>query len=134
MKLPEALRLADAMELPNARGHFITINVSEWGGEKPPCCAIGGANIATRAVTIEIENGQVTNETVSAAQKYYWWFTAASSEFFSMKCPCDSRRDTVPHTVMHLYDVHNWSRSRIADWLDEYAYEFLVDAKVEDEE
>ena len=53
MKFSDALRLADQLELPDLRGSFIQVKVSKWGGDKPPCCAIGGANIASGLVVID---------------------------------------------------------------------------------
>lgn len=117
MKLSDAMRLADEIGLPDLRRKFVQRHTLLWAGEKPPCCAIGGANIAAGHVWIVPFDGMVPHEQMVAA---------SSTEGFdgiptgSVKCPgggCDEV-GVEAVVIICLYDRHDWSRTRIADWLD----------------
>ncbi|MDE2104175.1 MAG: hypothetical protein KGL39_43460, partial [Patescibacteria group bacterium] len=71
MKVSEAMRLADEMGLPNLRRDFIAQCLLMWEGEKPPCCAIGGAAVASRDFRFEEasdEQGFLSDESYRSAQ------------------------------------------------------------------
>lgn len=112
--LSASLRKADALELPDLRCSYIDPHVANWGGEKPPCCAIGGANVADGNVEMQFVGKEpvLSANSVIAAQEWRWpnlvtW------------CPaCTVTGSELENLVAHLYDSHEWSRSQIADWID----------------
>lgn len=118
MKLSDAMRLADEMGLPDLRESYVSNAPGLWGGEKPPCCAIGGANIATGRTTITVigdEEMQWTSEEGLPIESVDG-FDFPDIETY---CPVCSARDRyVDVQIVHLYDDHKWSRTQIADWLD----------------
>lgn len=146
-KLSNALRLADAMELPDLRGDWLETNVDHWGGEKPPCCAIGGANIASGRTPIVTgegvdddglmkinQEGEAVErwaraegriESLSGFVEYDEWLDRLDSSFDLVICPAPPSECAQPgqgryldNIVVHLYDDHLWTRTEIADWLD----------------
>lgn len=127
MKLSDAMRLADEMGLPDARGQWVSKHVSEWEGEKPACCAIGGANVAVGNLSFSqlSPDGDVRTDLQRAASTEGFDVPNVSRSW--LRCPHKrcyaSGRDFGPHSqlrdmVAHLYDDHAWSRTTIADWLD----------------
>ncbi len=120
MKLSDAMREADARELPNLRFRFIQVAKDRWGGEKPPCCAIGGANVV-RGIPFKFNGKLLAQDSAFAAQAIDWAELAPCDAEWT--CPvspvaCLGSKDTL-NTITHLYDHHLWSRTQIADWLDE---------------
>lgn len=126
MKFAEALRLADETGLPDLRGSYINPDISEWSNEKPPCCAIGGAAIVSRTFVFELDEGGVLTDdsrmSATDAQNCEDWSSILGGW---VKCPVehedlhqDRIKRTIKNTIIHLYDSHLWSRSKIADWLD----------------
>jgi hypothetical protein len=111
----EALRLADEMGLPDKRQAFIEADTRLWGGEKPPCCAIGGANIASGRVQIVPEHGWVPLRQIHAASDWSW-----IGKQTRRRCPSCGRSVGFQEggVIAHIYDDHKWSRTQIADWLD----------------
>ena len=127
-KLSDAMRLADEMGLPDLQNEFVAGIVDDWGGEKPPCCAIAGANIASGRVRIEPVNRVVPHWQQLAVQRtggfdYPKRFPKcpASNEVppegESFGCSYSGSGSTRSR-IIHLYDDHGWSRTEIADWLD----------------
>lgn len=105
----EAMREADRMGLPDRRGFFIELDVSAWGGEKPPCCAIGGANVVAKGV-------EVIDARVFGRMMYE---VSPKALLKKILCPaCVECVGAANWVVPHLYDSHLWSRTHIADWLD----------------
>lgn len=139
MKFSDALRLADEMELPNLRQNYVERTMENWGGEKPPCCAIGGANVAAGRVTYDwhgderwdgknqgFEPIHKLTSTAELTFQQYWGPVLAED----VNCPgefgeghCGALYQELSEAIIHLYDSHEWSRTRIADWLDEVAPE-----------
>ena len=120
MKTSEALRLADEMGLPDRHGVYVEGAVRNWGGEKPPCCAVGGAAIAA-GLRITPEKGVVPAWQISAATRPNTSDWAALPN--AVACPvegCYRNEKWCGDTgiISHLYERHRWSRTRIADWLD----------------
>lgn len=117
MKFTEALRLADEMGLPDLRCNFIEADTSKWVGEKPPCCAIGGANVASRAFVYETEDGRLTHSSyASACGDDNEWLNRTA---IVMDCGCKTQVSALARrAITHLYDYHEWSRTQIADYLD----------------
>lgn len=119
MKFSDELRLADEIGLPDLRQAFVMVDTREWGGEKPPCCAIGGANIASGRVRIvPDENGHVPNAQCLAANKRPQLHHTSDVAHDWTYCPVCRYDEPYSALVIHLYDNHLWSRTQIADWLD----------------
>ena len=123
MTTAEALRAADRAELPDLRNSYIEASVAAWGGEKPPCCAIGGAALMSGVMMeFSADNRLVVNE-----DKFFRPLTSDWQAVGNMKVTCPAcLPSTYPRAwqgvgdaaIAHLYDVHGWSRTEIADWLD----------------
>lgn len=102
--------------------------------EIPPTCAIGGAALASRAFSIyqepplgswdsgwRIDGNPEVPDTDD-------WELINRDRGYNVICPkrCVSQGDKHIHrmfssyrdAIIHLNDTHNWTRSRIADWLD----------------
>lgn len=104
------MREADALELPNLRFELVEPDTTKWGGEKPPCCAIGGAIVAAG-------RGRLDDDGFYGLDG---WPVPRWLEAQMGRCPdtdCAIAR-AVPNIVAHLFDTHRWSRTRIADWVD----------------
>jgi hypothetical protein len=115
MTMMDAMRLADEIGLPDYRGDFVHRYARDWGGEKPPSCAIGGANIAVgRAVISPDDDGWVPSTQHIAAG--HWWGPVG----ILTDCPVCALANAYPlhQLTAHLYDDHEWSRTQVADWLD----------------
>ena len=116
-RLTDMLRKADLLELPDTPGVYIEAYTSLWGGEKPPCCAIGGANVA-RGEQMDIVDGKITN--------ILSFMTLEHMEVDNIKVParcpvCGKNRavlNQLESCVIHLYDDHRLSRTEIADMLE----------------
>ena len=120
MKVSEAMRLADELGLPDLRNGFIQVYTPGWKGEKPACCAIGGAAVASRSFQFEArDDGMLTyvaQMSATSANRCEDW---KSLRRWRRQCPvCKRGQSTAYGVVMHLYDRHWWSRTQIADWLD----------------
>ena len=119
MNLADAMREADRLGLPDHRNDWIEENTTQWGGDLPPCCAIGGAAIAAGLVAIVPEGGLVPVDQYYALGDAQWHFVDIEDE--AIVCPscAEGNPEQIPlFMTMHLYDHHNWSRTQIADWLD----------------
>lgn len=122
MKFTEALRLADEMELPDSVGQFMVYKIEEWDGEKPPCCAIGGADIASRNVTYKIRD----NIRAYNIELFTSSFLEMSERYDdeglpdSLSCPFHLTKIPFPliELIAHLYDTHLWTRTKIAEFLE----------------
>lgn len=126
MKFTQALRMADELGLPDLRNQFIEERLQKWNGEKPPCCAIGGANIA--AGLFEFDAVITPSDET--------WLTVASVESATKHSYIPARMVACPHSacvagkglmsvrIAHLYDDHEWSRTRIAEWLERVEEDF----------
>ena len=146
MKFSDALRLADQLELPDLRGSFIQVKVSKWGGDKPPCCAIGGANIASGLVVIDTfrDVTTYTRKGKEIIEKYVFltynsklsradhWFNSEKI-VFCMIC----ERLSIPRDrfdliglVVHLYDNHLLSRTLVADYFDTHHSDNMIDLQI----
>ena len=118
MNASEALRLADEMGIPDLRHTFVEARLKFWHGEIPPACAIGGANIAARKVTLEPYPGTQTLSPLTVR--------ACGADNFGLllggevPCPaCKKHRPAERYWIIqNLYDGHKWSRTRIADWVE----------------
>lgn len=121
MKFSDALREADARGLPDLRNRYIAHDTRKWVGEKPPCCAIGGAAVVSGSFEFEMnqESGFLSGHSYHSAE------TADHCEDWedivqgTSWCPVCHIKGATDDIVVHLYDTHLWSRTQIADWLDE---------------
>ena len=130
MNFQEALRRADEMGLPDLRMMFIQPYIRRWEGEAPPCCAIGGAAVASGDFKFELDSvGQrLTRDSEASARRAPTcsnWEDIASKLDYQIACPATPCPDGLPASslyslVQHLYDDHGWSRTQIADYLDAY--------------
>ena len=130
MKFTQALRLADELELPDLRGQFVQLYLKDWGGEKPPCCAIGGAAVASGQVAIGFEDSPfgdtvllaLTDEAIHSAESPTFDDAVFSDLQWDLVFQCPEgdypQGMSLKTIVIHLYDHHLWSRTQIADWLD----------------
>jgi hypothetical protein len=133
MKLSEAMRLADELELPELRGEYVAQVVEKWGGEKPPCCAIGGAAIACGGWQPEFIESYGGKRLVLTGTAYVSAMMPQvdDAELLSRQCrrQCPvcrarfyerfpQRGWTFRYYIEHLFDQHKWSRTRIANWID----------------
>jgi hypothetical protein len=125
MKHSDAMRKADELGLPDRRGVWVSRFPSEWAGEKPACCAIGGANVAAGNLSFAQGVGVITTDPDRAMSTDGFDVPNVSRSW--LRCPHKrcyaSGRDYGPHSqlrdmVAHLYDDHGWGRTQIADWLD----------------
>lgn len=108
------MREADAREIPDARETYIQDVVSQWHGESPPCCAIGGANVASGSVPLDHRHGLLSGSALVKAQRMPQWLSRRRPH-----CPACGQGPKGGRTVVtHLYDDHFWSRTLIAKWLD----------------
>lgn len=106
------MREADGRELPDLRMAFIEYDTAKWGGEKPPCCAVGGANICAGVPYVVGEDGFVLRGMqVNSVPE---WLDAASISGKCHLCGSAMHHGWPPH----LYDEHGWSRTQIADYID----------------
>lgn len=121
MKFSEALREADARGLPDRCAAFIARDTREWMGEKPPCCAIGGAAVVSGSFQFEVdpESGYLMEHSRLSAQTADRCDDWKDIVHGTSWCPMCRYKDPTYNMVMHLYDAHLWSRTQIADWLDE---------------
>jgi hypothetical protein len=115
------MRLADQMGLPDRRASFIEGDLSKWEGEKPPCCAIGGASVASRSFQFESTVDQIlSDESLNSARfinACHDWHEFVAYRVYA--CPvCPIIKDSAYRACIHLYDAHLWSRTQIGDWLD----------------
>ncbi len=97
MRLSEAIRLGSMLR-PQVRGRF----VSRLG-----TCALGAAIEAVDASVVESS-----------------WDPVGLSARFPMlsqpaPCPACSSQQTLFAVIMHLNDCHRWSRTQVADWVQE---------------
>lgn len=131
MKLTDAMRLADKLEIPDLRKGYIEMRVVAWGGEKPPSCAIGGAAIAAGLWSPEFTVAPDGEQWLTSLSQY----SAAFPDAFGLGeiqnaidfcCPaCENRESALRgwqylrQVIIHLYDDHLWARTQIADWLDQ---------------
>ena len=115
----QALRLADERGLPNNRGAYIRAAATNWKGEKPPCCAIGGAALVS-GVGIKWRAGLKT-PIVANIDDFKTPLTSdweqIKDKFVTPPVPM-SGKPRVRHVIEQLYDRHYWSRTQVADWLD----------------
>lgn len=116
----EFLSSFDEMELPDLRGKFVELDTSKWGGEKPPCCAIGGANVAARRFEFEVdEDGWLTFQSRESARRRDGLVDFSSSRINCPYSTCVQSAGVAAYAIIiHLYDYHLWSRTQIADYLD----------------
>ena len=115
MKTSDALRRADELGLPNLKKKYILENSHEWGGEKPPCCAIGGAAVVTRGVELK-EDGWIKDKSIYSTPETDDWERIAHRD--TSNCLVFTKYGSISTSIICLYDNHLWSRTRIADWLD----------------
>ena len=137
MNFQEALRRADEMRLPDLRMMFIQPYIRRWEGEVPPCCAIGGAAVASGDFKFELEDftlqlhsgGQRltrdSERTSYSAPSCSNWEDVARKVDYAIACPATPcpdgyRSNSLYELVVHLYDDHEWSRTQIADYFDAY--------------
>lgn len=131
MKFTDALRLADELEIPDQRHTFVIADISKWNGEKPLCCAIGGANAAAGKTIIEVREHEPRYLTVDSIVSFRnWSHWPALATPFSGRRPsiclssglgCEPRVSVAGNmagAVIHLYDKHNFSRTQIAEYLE----------------
>lgn len=126
MNFLEALRAADIAELPDNRFNFVSLTTSKWGGEKPPCCAIGGANLMGGKAFIEVDSrdSKLTIESYTSFSRVAdaWPCLGQPTNIqFCWICrgkPLSSVK-SMDRLVIHLYDFHEFSRTEIADLLEE---------------
>ena len=135
MKFSDALRLADQLELPDLRGSFVQVKVSKWGGDKPPCCAIGGANIASGLVVVDTftDVATYTHKGEETIEKYVFltytsklsradhWFNSEKIVFCMICERLSIPRDRfdligLASLAVHLYN-HLLSRTLVADYI-----------------
>ena len=115
MKTSDAMRRADELGLPDLQGGFIQEYSGDWNGEKPPCCAIGGAAVVTHGVELD-EEGWLKNRSIYATPETSDWERIAHRDESS--CPVCTKYGSISASIVCLYDIHLWSRTQIADWLD----------------
>lgn len=124
VKLSDAMREADRLGIPDLRGRYIETIVSKWGGEVPPACAIGGAAIAAgiKYEFIETIGGTplaLTDATVDQSMQPAVDDVDRLDFPRDRRCPvCYQECQAIREVIICLYDSHEWSRTRIADWLD----------------
>lgn len=121
MKFADALREADARGLPDLRNRYIAHDIRKWVGEKPPCCAIGGAAVVSGSFEFETEpeSDYLSRHSYMSAQTADRCEDWKAIQKVVAGCPACPEKDTTYYTITHLYDDHEWSRTQIADWLDE---------------
>lgn len=118
MKTSDALRKADELGYPIVRGKYIEQSVSKWHDEIPPTCAIGGAALVCGTKpTLSIGRNYVTNDGDFVTPASDDWTEVTQVPIF---CPenCGEDPDYAHYMIPHLFDIHLWSRTQIADWLD----------------
>ena len=129
MNFQEALRRADGMGLPDLRMMFIQPYIRLWEGEAPPCCAIGGAAVASGDFKFQSVGQRLTlgsERSARSALSCSNWVDVARKVDYAIACPATPcpdgyRSNSLYELVMHLYDDHGWSRTQIADYLDAYS-------------
>lgn len=122
MKVSDAMRLADEMGIPDARHMYIERNIATWDGERPRCCAIGGAAVASGSFRMKVDSfGYLIPDSASSAMD----LTRCDDRINFARprlvdCPCGDgiRLKHRYQAAIHLYERHKWSRTQIADWLD----------------
>jgi len=115
MLLSEAIRLG-AMLRPQGRGNNSILTAS------PRSCAIGAA--------LQAIGEKVTSMNGYAVFRERW---ALANEVSG--CPeCSCRYDGLVNTIFHLNDMHDWTRERISDWVEQQERERgLIPAPVAEE-
>lgn len=111
----QALRLADKFGIPEIRGKYIEAFLSKWPGEKMPCCAIGAAALVC-GTRPKIEDGAVINgkdfQDVNSSDWHKLKYIEKVHPVYSCSC-------SLGYTIMNLFDKHKWTRTAIADWIEE---------------
>jgi hypothetical protein len=102
IRISEAMRLG-AMQTPQAFGTLFepqTTGFWLWKKTVTATCAMGAALHAVGNIYLYQDH----------------WFPVLMRP---AACPaCGQRNSTVENTIMHLNDSHEWSRERIADWVE----------------
>jgi hypothetical protein len=125
MRLSEAIRLG-AMLKPQAFG----MEEGTVPGPRTPGDVLGlRAQIGTCAMGAAVDAGwRYQTERIERLVNgsVMFWSTATPMTpitLWSASCPCQNRRQceqpkSVIHVVTHLNDHHEWTRERIADWVE----------------
>lgn len=91
MKLSEAIRL----------GSLLTKPIKNFFHSGDGACALGAAGFA------------IGQESYIGVERVYPWLVTGDAD-----CPACPMIGCAPETiVLHLNDMHEWSRERIADWV-----------------
>lgn len=91
MKLSEAMRL----------GSLLTKPIKNFFHSGDGACALGAAGFA------------IGQESYIGVERVYPWLVTGDAD-----CPACPMIGCAPETiVLHLNDMHEWSRERIADWV-----------------
>jgi hypothetical protein len=106
------MRDADILQLPDLREGYIELNLRLWDNEKPPCCAVGGANLAAG-----VNLGITSDDTVLEGGRALM-VGVQPSWILKLSEPCPECVVDA-FSIIHMYDDHEWSRTKIADYLDD---------------
>lgn len=111
MSIQDAMRMADKLKIRNSRGFFIMGTDKEPKGNYYPSCAIGAAAQVTGDYSRNKGDGSAANlKKVSNPELLG----------LNMDCPVKTCNETQPvyEAIIHMYDDHKFSRSKIADKID----------------
>ncbi len=133
MNITDAMREADRRGMPVIRGQFYPVLPRDWEGEQCPTCAISAANLVAgngslRVVTetywdtpfpVTREDGVVQScELFDDAKELGIGSVIITRKALRRQCPICDASCWGQNIITHLFDIHTWSRTQIADWLD----------------
>jgi hypothetical protein len=116
MKISEAMRIGAAMTRP-VTGRYLSWNVR---GRITKTCAVGAVLVGYHA-TLRKCDVPYNSDVFNLAMR------------IRVKCPECPDHFSLP-IIDHLYEQHDWTRERIADWLVESGLDREIEAKEEKHE